>query len=364
MLKRFCFYPLLCIGVIIVLFFTLPFLLGLIFRDSELTDASDFVLAPREIPREKNGYFDFDDFTGEEVPDEITDEINLHLSGEKWDSSFVETTLTKYSYLYEAVESAAQKSSYQDPRTANPSQANYVDGIPDFYGMTAVRINNLKALSLMKEGKEAEAFEQAYYAIKIGKQMEESYGSLISYLIASTVKKKGIETLIILTNEAKDAEVLRTYAQKLSEVYPNVENIKRAYKIEYHLFKSIFAVIEKNHSELDPFMDLRLNDIEEFLYPILKKTGWAFYFHPHHTENLYYQNLKGIIEGLNSETDVAESYTLYPRGAFLYFKENIFGWAVLEAITPKPFSKERIDTENLLIESTQTAMLNRAQALE
>lgn len=364
MLKKFCFYPLLCIGVIIVLFFTLPFLLGLIFRDSELTDVSDFILAPREILREENGYFDFDDFTGEEVPDEITDEIDLHLSGEKWDSSFIETTLTKYSYLYEAVESAAQKPSYQDPRTANPSQANYVDGIPNFYGMTAVRINNLKALSLMKEGKEAEAFEQGYYAIKLGEQMEESYGSLISYLIASTVKKRGIETLAILTNEAKDAEVLRTYAQKLSKVYPNVENIQRAYKIEYNLFRSIFTTIEKDHSQMDPFMDLQLDDIEESLYPILKKTGWAFYFHPHQTENLYYQSLKEIVEALSSETDLTNSYTLYPRGAFLYFKENIFGLAVLEAITPKPLSKERIDTENLLIESTQTEMLNKAQILE
>lgn len=356
--KSCCLYPALSLTFLVALFFTLPFVLGLIFRDDDLVDTSALYLEPRVIADEENGYFDFENIIEEEVPVEVTDELELHLNGEKWDADFVESTLKDYARLIETVESAAEKPFFQDPRTSNPEEGDYLDGIPKIHIMNALRMNNLKAMSLMKEGKETEAFAQAYHSVTIGIQIEESYVTFIHYLIGNTAKQSGIETLALLIPEATDVELLKTYSQKLAEAYPSEENVIQAYTVEYHLMNSIFDLVDENPSELDPFMDnLLYGDLEEeFLYPVFKKIGWNFYYHPNETRNLYYE--------LMSDRPT-ESGVLFPRTPIVYFTENAIGLALVEGLTPRLdiYEGERWNEELVLIETTQAEMDSRAYAL-
>lgn len=356
--KACCLYPAFSIIFLVALFFTLPFGLGLVFRDSDLVDTSALALEPRVIADEENSYFDFESIIEEEVPVEVTDELELHLNGEKWDADFVEITLNDYAHSIETVESAAEKPFFQDPRTSNPEEGDYLDGIPTLHVMNALRMNNLKAMSLMKEGKETEAFAQAYHSVTIGMQIEGSYGTLISYLIGNTAKKSGVETLALLIPEATDVELLKTYSQKLAEAYPSEENLIQTYTVEYHLMSSIFDLVDENPAELDPFMDnLLYGDLEEFLYPVFKTIGWNFYYHPNETRNLYYELMYGRSE---------EDLNLFPEFPIAYFTKNAIGLALVEGMTPRLdiYESERWNEELLLIKTTQTEMVSQAYALD
>lgn len=357
--KNCCLYPAFSILFLVALFFTLPFGLGLVFRDDDLVDTSALALKPRVIADEENSYFDFEKIIEEEVPVEVTDELERHLNGEKWDADFVESTLNDYDHLIETVESAAEKPFFQDPRTFNPEEGDYLDGIPTLHNiMTALRMNNLKAMSLMKEGKETEAFAQAYHSVTIGMQIEVSYGNLISYLIGNTAKKSGIETLALLIPETTDVDLLKTYSQKLAETYPSEENLVQTYTVEYHLMSSIFDLVDENPGELDPFMDNHLyGDLEEFLYPMFKTIGWNFYYHPNETRNLYYERMYGRPE---------EDTRLFPGTPISYFTENAIGLALVEGLTPRLdiYEGERWNEELLLIKTTQTEMVSQAYALD
>jgi hypothetical protein len=188
-------------------------------------------------------------------------------------------------------------------------------------------------------------------------RIEESYGTFISYLIGNTAKKSGIETLTLLVPETTDADLLRAYSEKLDESYPSEENLIQAYAVEYNIMSSIFDQIDENPDELDAFMEIDLsNDLEEFFYPVFKKIGWNFYYHPNETRNLYYELMHSRSEGESS---------LFPEGPTAYFTENAMGLALVEGIIPRldVYDSERWNEELLLIKNTQAEMDSQASAL-
>lgn len=353
--KVCCLYPAFFIIFLVALFFTLPFRLGLVFRDEETVQDSDFDLDVREISDEENGYLDLANLTGEEVSVEVDTKVVTNLSGETWDADFVKSTLSDYGYLAEAVEDAAAKPYFQDPATADPMNGDYMDGIPTWHVMHAVRLNNLKALALMKEGKEAEAFAQAYNAVILGQNMEESYCGFISLLISNSIKKTGIETLELLAKESKNTALLISYTEKLESAYFTDESIERAYKVEYHLMSSIMPLVAENPSELDPFIDSKLNDVEEWFYKIFRVVGFGYYYHPNETQSLYADFIR----------QRADPTGLFPQNPYkAYFTENAFGFALIESLTPRLSGKDKQNEIRLLIESTQRDMIVQAYKLE
>ena len=367
--KSCCLYPFLSLVFLVLLFLGLPTVFGLIFPDDETVNDSDLTLSVISVPDEENTYFDtllLKDLT---TTDEIDAEIVLHLSGEKWDDAFVEGTLATYEKTLEVFAEAGQKTYFQDPATADPSQINLQTAIPTWTGgPNTARLNSLKAIALMKEGKEAEAFKQAFYAIQLGETVQASQTILITKLIGQTVTRIGLETVVSLVNLSTDSEQLQKTIEDLLKL-PSMQNsMIAAYKVEYYFGSSMVDFVEDAVAE-DPSEVTGLSQIPNdfaFIFTFLQKIGSSYYFHPKETKNDLAEVHREFIRLLEEKSCDEGAYPTgldFEPGVQFYFTKTAFGLLLEQMVTPR-LSEARICRTDLYLSAVQTLTAIKAYTLD
>lgn len=355
--KNCCLYLPLSIGLIVMLLMSFPFAMGLIFKDGDWIEDPTLKLNARVIPETENAYFNLIGLNELQISDEDNEKVEAHLKGEAWDSSFVETLFATHEENLEIFASAARMPYFQDPDLSNPDQATIVDSIPELTIMDTVRLSNLKALAFVKAGNEEAAFEQAFLSIELGQKMEESYGTLINYLIAKTTQQIGLETVLLISREATNTEIVNNSTAKLSNYLPDTARLAQAYIVGYQVFQEAFDIVENDRSELSAIGDNRLSDEETAVVDILLMVGSSYYYHPNDTRTLNTLHFKEKIEKIQTfecgtEVDETEKkYEAYsqPFSFRFFFTENAIGLMLLDTITPLLITEERFCTNEVLI---------------
>lgn len=332
----------LAFAALLVLVLATPAVLGLIFHDIAPFDDSDFTLTALTLADEDNAYFDLLALQETKVPDEIDKEVLAHLSGEKWDDLFITQTLATYTTQLQQYEAAAAKPGFQDPDFIDPSPYTLLPYSDLMTFLPYVRLNSLHSLALMKEGKEEESLKIAFLSVDLGAKMMDSKSSLMSWYIASTVQKTGLETLAKLIPDVTDPSLLQSYKEKLHDYALTDEDITHAFKGDYSLLRGIFKNIDQNQDLLEQVGSL--NDEDIFAIHIFRYDGWSFYYHPNEVQKAVYDNYKTRARQatLSCESNIVDEIDApSPSDPSFYWTENALGEFIVRGfslrISGKPF---------------------------
>ena len=341
------------VGVTAVFFLLLcflPHILSLFSSDIAPIDDSDLQLKKITILQDENAYYDLIKLEDTiYIPEEKDDLILDHLSDKIWDEEFVKEILSENKEALGYFSVAASKSSFQDPACADPKEISIDTALPSLNVWRKMsHISAIQALSLTKQGKDKEAFDEAFNSIRIGQKIQESQVPLIEYLVAMEMKKVGMETIqkMIVSSELSSEE-LKKYVRDMDEFYENEEGLVIALKGEYHISTKALDLITPGYS-------YKLNEEQKKL---IKETSlYDFYFQPNKTKLYLAENIRKNIENISkpySETEIVEISELASSSPIkLYFTENAVGKVLLDISTSNFDSVIKKKCEADLIVST------------
>jgi hypothetical protein len=352
--KSCCLYPILGLLALLVLTLVTPAVLGLIFHDIEPFDDSDFTIPAATLADEDNAYFALLALQDTEVPDEVDTEVRAILDGGEWDETFVIQTLADYSTQLQQFEAAAAKPGFQDPVFIDPSPDTLLPYSDLISFLHYVRLNSLHALALMKTGQEEKALHLTFLSIDLGAKMMDSKSSLMSWYIASTVQKIGLENLAQLIPDVTDPTLLQPYAEKLPGYTLTAEDITHAFKGDYSTIRGIFKNIDQNPELLEQFAGI--GDEELFVIRGLYYDGWSFYYHPTESQKAYYEAMKAQAEEAVASCEATErpdTWVPTPSDFSFYWSPNALGKIVIEGMTLNASGKYFCETNAQLEELEQ-----------
>jgi len=309
--------------LLVILLFSTPYILSFLWgKDSPPPNDQDIMLQSVNIPKEKNGYFDLiklSDINGGEtkkaeikiiIPKDIND--MEYLESNRWNNNIIENLLASNTEALKIFSDAANKPEFQIDTTANP--VNIQPNMPVVALNTwrqISRISAIKAIFLMRQGKDVEAFDEVMKIIKIGSDIEKSKNIyLIAYLVGISIKQTGLDTMrVLIDRSSSSSEILNSYHKKIKE-YESVNNID-PFRMEYKLGK----------------MGLENLDISEYDYPINYLYNIKFYFKLNQTLELYANYYRQVIE--NFEKPCTEKWIINKNEPDMswkiYITENSIG---------------------------------------
>lgn len=364
---------LLLIGTTVILLtlnYTYPYILNYFYKDIPPIDDRDLQLVKVDVPREQNAFYDLveiDKYLS--YPPKTPDPIQDHITGKVWDEQFVQETLAKNEQALALFDEAVKKPSFQNPKTADPTKILSTS-------LKIARLSSLKALSLARQNKDAEALNEAIKSVEIGQKIQESQVGLIDYLIGIAIKQIGLSTLQKLVAVTKlPPETLIQDAKYLEKFKNNEEGLKTAFKVEYALaINSIDSVASG-----DPELFLQSQGLDDKTTSNKFQSGLKnnFYFQPNKTKALFASYIRPEItnvSGFCSSNENREFKRLfYAPSSSLGFipqaiiKGNSLGLIFYDALGTAWNFDGQIDKrcrEDFLVSSTQILFALRAYNLE
>jgi hypothetical protein len=359
------------ITVIILNFF--PTILNLVFRDIAPINDSDLQLKTITTEKKDNAYYDLikieKSLKGSSKDFEL---VVDHLDGKTWDKNFVDKLLSKNREALGYFDSAYQEPKFQDPIYADPKTVSVEDVIsvqPQSL-IKAAQTNSLKALNLAKEGKDQESLDQAIKAAEIGQKIQDSNGTLIHYLVGSSMKKIGLQTVHILLISSKlQSNMLTSYAASIGKYQQkNKSSFETALKMEYQFYS---AALNRVSTGEGSNVENSVPNIDGFDLNFLKsnRARSNYYFQPNKTKAIFADYVRSAIKdskkpcGLVQAKEVA---TLVPtQKILLLFTENAVG-KILHDIMVIGLDKvinKRCD-DDLLVSATQLLFALKAYKVD
>lgn len=268
-------------GILVVLVMITPAILSLFFKDIPPVSAPDLALNKVTVPVADNAYFDLLKLDQATVDvSGVTDQlgfINGVLAGVQWDQAVVDDALAKNAEALGYFADAAKKSSYQFPAYADPVNIDPINFLSLGSVHTIGRLAALKAVNLQKQGKEAEAFQQALTMTHVGTVIEHSRTPLVGFLVGRRIEALGSQTLQrLLTDTKLTSAVLVPYAAQIQNSGTMSEDFSNAFKME-HMFRIgyIEEAVQRNHPDIK-------NVVEEYQQAIPWRlwTPRSYYFQP------------------------------------------------------------------------------------
>ncbi len=309
------------LAIVLVLGVAIPQALSLIWGQDILPpEDHELLLSKVNVPEDENGYFDLiklsDIFSEEpkkaQIKIDIPDGINdlKYLESYDWDNAKIEELLERNKEALLIYETAAGKPQFQYNLSADPSEIVYAEPVVALTPWRQIsRVSSIKAIYLLKRGKENEAFDEALKSVIIGDNIEKSSNILlITYLVGMSMKKTGLETMRLLASRAKSTEVLNYYQNELKK-YPEINN-GDPFRHEYIHYK--IALTYLGNSE---------NTFENM---VLKN---SFYYKPNETLKIAADFYQALIDQHNqpcsNKTQVTAEKPIMSWK--LYFTENAVG---------------------------------------
>lgn len=299
------------IKVILSLFLGIPSIIALIIlyifisaKDIPPIDDRDLLLQSVIIQREQNAYYDLtgitkDDFSFSTEDSKKIDDI---LRGGLWDGQFVDDIISKNEHILTAFETAYNRPKFQDLVYEDPERlfgrmTETSLKLNPFNVISASKLNSLKALQLVYQGKQKEALDQAIKTVEVGQKIQESQSGLINYLLAMAVKKIGLDaTWNIISTDNLPPELLINNVQLLEKYKNNKEGLKNAFKIEYLFLSQATEVATKNApSEVE-----KIGTSEDIDYKSVQKIPKNdFLFQPNNTKKIFADYFRLGIKAVN-----------------------------------------------------------------
>lgn len=243
--SRLLYYFAGTIGIFLVFGFIV--LRGIMFFDNDIPspDDSDLQLPAISISADQNSYYVF-----REAKDEIYWPQDADVDKEM-DIALENEILQKNEQALEFFEKGITFAVFQQPEYQNPENVTAelsVEGLSHLRKLA--QINSLKASSLLGQGKDKEAFDQALKTIKMGQMLEDGQGDLVHYLVGIAVKQIGIANLksLIADSHLSSSELL-SYERGLDKYRDSRSAEQKALKFEY--IKNINTAEEMNKKILN-----------------------------------------------------------------------------------------------------------------
>jgi len=310
---------------LVVVFFSFPRIMGLVAgADDSAFDDSDLVLSTVDVPEAENGFYDLVKLSdvlkdgktiSKSVKIEIPSSINDldYLESYDWDEGVVKELIDKNEEALKVFSDAAQKPQFQYIYMSGP---NDISPTMPVVGMNAwrqaSRLSGIKAIYLMKQGRDKEAFAEAMQLIEIGNDIEKSSNVMtLVYLIGLGIKDSGIDVMKILIDKTKLDSKRLAEIQRVIKGYEPVVNVDTK-KVEY----------ATSRLAINTMLDEIRQDASLFDVPVNN-----YYFKPNKTLKMKADSVRRVIEFYKSSCSVSpqvsEEITFSPWK--MYFTDNAIG---------------------------------------
>jgi hypothetical protein len=347
--------------VIASLFF--PSLLNLFTSDIEVISDSDIRLGIVVVPDEENAFFDLEKLEGNLYLPEDKKQLVLDMvSGKTWDDRVASEIVEKNEEAYAIFTEAAQRQRFQDPETADPSNITPNTVLPKMNSWRSMaHLSSLKAMQLAREGNDEKAIEEAMKAVEIGQKIHESQAVLVGHLVASEMKRIGLQTLSIIIEASKlSSEDLVKYALSLDSYYKNEEGLVNSLKADYHFYSYVLDSLSNGDPEkFEEYVEYIGNTSDSFISYGLNE---FYYFRPNETKLLFADLTRERINNFNQNcTGTVKVATPEDSRFKLIFTENAIGKILFKVISESSNDLATIKCEgDLIVASTQTLFAIKA----
>lgn len=365
---RFLLTLLLILGILII------GLIGgfLYLAKDELSPRDDDLRLSRvEIPEQENAFYPLDQAIKQMYwPKEKTeiDLIKNIIKGQEWNPEFVQGLLEKNKESFSFLEKDYTLLKFQDPQLMEPEKITLDTPLTNVGGYRDIaRLNLVKSLSLFKQGKEKESFDEVIKTIKLGQLVENSQGGFIHYLIGFTIKEEGLETLRVMIKDIiLSPETLKDYIKELNKYKSSKEALKNVLKMEYMMSeKALPTLAAKDIVALQG-----LSSEEEIPLGLKIAVKFPYFYKPNKTKRIIAESYRTLIDNVDknygeiSKIEQLTSYSLSPIKILL--TENIVG-KIFHDIIVIPFGANfysRIYEEDFSVIGTQLLLAIKGYQIE
>ena len=233
--------------LLFILFINIPRILNLFAKDIPSVDETGLQIPNPNVSDSDNAYFDLNKLTGVvylPTNDSATiTNIVTATSGNSWNDAVVNDILSKNQTTLSLVSSTSDKSILYNTQLSDFSKVSYdmvVSYLNDW--RNGGLIASLDVLSLLKQGKNVEAMDEAIKVIKVGQLISESNQFLIGYLVGIAIKGYGYDVAYqVVTQSHFSQPQKQDYAAKLNSLKDNGKGLKNAFILEYYSQKNGFS---------------------------------------------------------------------------------------------------------------------------
>ena len=221
--------------VLIVLFYSLPHILGLFYKDISSVNDSDLRITPEVVAKADNAYFDYLKLNGKVVSSVGSQDITAFLAGADWDQNFVDVILNQNLPALQSFAESVHKPKYQDPAISdidNLTAETVTFPLGDVGKIS--KITSVLSANLARSGNLSEALAVAFEITDTGDKIEKSNGDLLNILSGIAIKQIGLERIQrLIKSPGVSPEAVSIYRSKLESYRNNKESIANAMKVEY-----------------------------------------------------------------------------------------------------------------------------------
>jgi len=347
--------------------------------DVAIVDDGDLQWKVITVAQENNAYFDL---LKTLKIDEEGYKFKDYVAGKTWSQSVVNKKLEKNKVALNYFDAAAKKSAYQIPELADPPKISFaaMPAAPYKDYQAISRVEALKALSLFGQGKEKEAFEEAFKILSVAQKIHDSQCSLGQYLMALSMKDIALQTIQRLARlTTLSSADLINYISQLEKYKQSDEGLKTAFKGEYLILAASIDLMSAKSNNIKNQQEF--NDL-----PAASKYLGInnFYFEPNNTKILHANRIRGLISGISdsqygesgkisfpflSEINKTKSIgnDLFSRSYKMYYTRNSIGKILYSLAIPSPSLSSAIGKKYNQIfqtEATQTTLAVKAYYLD
>lgn len=201
-------------------------------------DDSDLRLQKVVVADSENAYFDLVKLKDViYYPDDKKQIISDMMAGKiVWDEKLVQELISKNTEAFRYFVDASMKPEYQDPASADPMDISPNSILPPLNSFrSTANLSAVRAISLSNQSRHKEAMDEAFRSVNIGQKIQDSQGSLVGYLVGSSMKGTGLRaTQKILGTSKLKTDELKRYSQELDKYYKNEEGLANAFKAEHY----------------------------------------------------------------------------------------------------------------------------------
>lgn len=341
------------IVLLFILLITVPFVLGLIFRDIAPIDDSDLGLPKISLPDNQNGFSDL--IAASNALDTSYDTQHLRdiLAGKDWDAQFAAQAVASNAPALVALTNAAQKPSFQDPTAADPSLVSINTVLTPLAPWSIlIRFNSLAALQLAHSGKSSQGIKTAMVGVDVAQKIEDSQNFLIGWLFAVHMKTQSLQTLQnIIASTTVSTQDLKALATSLKPYTNDASGLVKAYKINYYEQKSTIENLAYGGTSNTEATGKALT-----LSSQIDRTN--FYFHPNQSISFLANDMRQKVAlaqlACDALTENRPTKVLPSNLWLLYITPNALG-KLIHDVTATNFVGPKIKAcqENVLLAATQ-----------
>jgi hypothetical protein len=337
--KRFAGVFVLAGVVVVLLFYSFPFILGAVFfRDEVLLDNRSLLLQKVNVSDRDNGYADVAKFSKDTV---LLPGDNLSFDTEytnfahpsAWNQQLVDQVLGMNAQGLDALSKAARKDFFQYPGYVDPSAVN-VDA-PTYSVVVVSRLSRLqavRALSVARQGKGSDALAEAVKLHKLGHTMLVGHNGLVGHLSGLAMQRLASETMMqILAISTPGKGALLNTLRALDASGDNIEGYRDAFRFEYtQAVQSMDAHVNNKIREKLEGM-VATGAVSPWL---AKRVQHGYYYKPNQTKNLYTKLYEKELAAVGKTCSLGKVPELAPTRAVnwkVLFTKNAIGRLLFSA---------------------------------